>query len=198
MKTSKHLSGTAMRLLAVVLLPLAVVATARAATVLEVDVAQATLLSEWVVRARVTAVASVDLRAAGDSIYTDVTLAVSDVYRGKDVPATHVLRLQGGVGKDGLALTVPGMPRFSVGDEAVIFLEKTGKGHVPCGLGQGVWRIAPGPLGYPVVHRDVRELALMKRTQDGRVVPSDTPQPTGIKLLATLVAEIEAADQATR
>lgn len=198
MKSSKHLSETMARLGTLVLLSLAFVGTARAATVLEVDVAEATRLSEWVVRARVTAVESVDLRAAGDSIYTDVTLAIGAVYRGQGVPATYVLRLQGGRGKDGLALTVPGMPRFEVGDEAVIFLEKTGKGHVPCGLGQGVWRLAPGPLGYPVVHRDVRELALMKRTPDGRVVPSDTPQPTGIKLLATLVAEVQAADRATR
>lgn len=198
MSSSHHISRFAARVGVVAWLALTLSGAARAATVLEVDVAEATRLSEWVVRARVTALTNVDLRAQGDSLYTDVTLAVDAVYAGRGAPATVVMRLQGGLGADGLALTVPGMPRFAIGDDAVIFLERTGKGLVPCGMGQGVWRVAPGPLGFPVVHRDVRELALVTRTPDGRLVPSTTPAATGIKLLTSLVAEIQAADRARR
>lgn len=192
MTSSKSNNSILARAGVAALLTFALSSSALAATVVEVDVAEATRLSEWVVRARVTALAPVDLRAEGDSIYTDVTLAIEAVYRGKEVPRTYVLRIMGGTGKDGLALAVPGMPRFAVGDEAVLFLERTGKGHVPCGLGQGVWRISAGPLGYPVVHRDLRELALMKRGADGALVPSADRGPAPIKLLASLVAEIAA------
>jgi len=171
-----------------------IAAPAHAATVLKVDVAEATRLSQWVVRARVVSLAPLDLRASGDSIYTEVTLAIDTVYRGKDVPKTYVMRMLGGLGKDGIALSVPGMPEFKPGEDVVLFLEKVGIGHVPCGLGQGVWRVAPGVLGQPVVYRDLGGLAIMARGPDGKISEQGPQQPLGVKLLSQLVREIQATD----
>ncbi len=169
-------------------------APAHAATVLKVDVVEATRLSQWVVRARVVSLAPLDLRASGDTIYTEVTLAIDTVYRGQDVPKTYVMRLMGGLGKDGIALSVPGMPEFKPGDDVVLFLEKVGVGHVPCGLGQGVWRVAPGVMGQPVVYRDLGGLAIMARGADGKLTEQGAQPPLGVKLLSQLVREIKAVN----
>lgn len=169
--------------------------SAQAATVLKVDIDEATQLSRWVVRAEVVAMTPVDLRAQGDAIYTDVTLAVSEIYRGDDVPERVVMRLMGGIGDNGLALTVPGMPRLSIGEEAVLFLEETGAGLVPCGLEQGVWRITPGPFGVPTVHRNLAGLAMIKRGDNGALVPVEEAGPRPTKLLSQLVREIRAVPQ---
>ena len=61
---------------------------AHATTMLRVDVPEMTLTSEWVVRARVVDVKSVDLRSEGRGIFTDVTLQMRETYRGIDVPET--------------------------------------------------------------------------------------------------------------
>ncbi|MCC6625743.1 MAG: hypothetical protein IT385_31195 [Deltaproteobacteria bacterium] len=162
----------------------------RATTVLKVELPEMTRTSEWVVRARVTAVANVDLRAEGSGLFTDVTLQIEEVYRGKDVPRTYVMRQMGGVGKDGMALTIPGMPRFKPGEEIVVFLEKTSVGHVPCGLGQGVWRVARPPVGPALVRQDARGLNLMARAADGSLAPiHDDGSAT---TLARLVSDIRA------
>lgn len=180
------------RLAALALSVAALGAPAHAATVLKVDVVDAARLSEWVVRARVLSLAPLDLRASGDSIYTEVRLAIDAVYRGQNVPRTVVMRLMGGVGKDGLALAVPGMPEFKPGDDVVLFLEKVGVGHVPCGLGQGVWHVAPGVLGQPVVYRHLDGLAIMAPDADGKLSEVKPQAPLGVKLLSQLVREIKA------
>jgi len=166
--------------------------SARAATVLKIDVAEATRLSEWVVRARVLSLASLDLRSSGGSIYTEVSLSIDAVYRGQKVPKTYVMRLLGGVGNDGIALSVPGMPEFKPGDDVVLFMEKVGVGHVPCGLGQGVWHVAPGVLAQPVVYRSLDGLAIVARGADGKLTEERVAPAQGVKLLAQLVREIKA------
>lgn len=166
-----------------------------ASTVLKVDVSEMTRISPWVVRARVTAVASVDLRKRGESIYTDVTLAIDEFYKGPDAgaPKTTVMRLPGGLGDDGMALTVPGMPTFKVGDDVVLFLEMTGLGPVPCGMEQGVWRVYRGALGYLMVTQSTARVSLVERDKDGRLVPSHDRPVVATKLLDQLKAEVRAA-----
>lgn len=164
-----------------------------ASTVLKVDIAEMTRISPWVVRARVTAVTSVDLRKRGDSIYTDVTLTIDEIYKGGDAPKTSIMRLPGGLGEDGMALTVPGMPTFKVGDDVVLFLEMTGLGPVPCGMEQGVWRVARGPLGYLTVTQSTAKVSLVERDKDGRLVPSHDRPVVATKLLDQLKAEVQAA-----
>lgn len=170
------------------------VPTAHATTVLKVDVQEMTLLSEWVVRGRVL---SVDNVAAPDQggPFTDVRIALDEVYRGPKAPdgtapKELVIRLMGGKMDGGLAMKVPGMPRFAVGDAAVFFLERTASGLIPAGLEQGVWRLVKGPFGYEVVQQTVFDTNLVVRTPDGKLVPDAHGPHRTSKLLSALVAEI--------
>ena len=171
-------------------------ADASATTVLQVDVAAMTGTSEWVVNARVLAVDDVDLRAQGGGLATDITLSIDEVYKGDaTTPRRYVLRLPGGHGRDGLAMVIPGMPRFTVGERVVLFLEKTSRGHIPCGLGQGVWRVRSDPHGRAWVEQSAQTLHMVKRGPGGRLVNERAPQLSGAKSLAELVQEIDEAQR---
>ncbi|MCB9733987.1 MAG: hypothetical protein H6745_15425 [Deltaproteobacteria bacterium] len=169
---------------------------ASATTVLRVEVPEMTRTSAWVVHAHVRDVRSVDLRAEDRGLVTDVTLDIADVYKGEDVPKTYVLRLMGGVGADGMALTIPGMPTFAPGEEVVLFLEKTNLGHVPCGLGQGVYRVRTDKDGRRWVQSSASGLQMMERDEDGRLRAVE-PAPVAAQSLETLVARIYAAQLTT-
>lgn len=179
------------------LLTTPLIAPSHATTVLKVDVKEMTSLSEWVVRARVIAVDNV-VAADHGGPFTDVRIALDEVYRGpKDqlsadgAPAKElVIRLMGGKMDGGLAMKVPGMPRFAVGDAAVFFLERTATGLIPAGLEQGVWRLVKGPFGYEVVQQTVFDLNLVVRTPDGKLVPDAHGPHRTSRLLSSLVAEI--------
>ncbi len=175
------------------LFTLMAVASAHATTVLKVDVETMTATSEWVVEARVTDVRYADLRGEGAGLFTDVTLTIDQVYKGEAVPARYVLRLVGGVGDDGMALTVPGMPRFRRGERVILFLEKTTTGHVPCGLGQGVWRVVDDTRGQPWVQQSSHGLHMMRRSPTGRLVGAEHAALTDAKTLESLIAEVYAA-----
>jgi hypothetical protein len=168
---------------------IAFAAPAGATTVLKVDVADMTRLSEFVVRARVLAVDNVHVKGPDEGIFTDVTVAVDEVYRGVNAPSVLKLRLMGGLGDNGIAMRVPGMPSFKVGEEAVLFLEKSANGYVPSGLEQGVWRIYRGPLGHQVVQQTVLGAQLMVRDAKGSLVPA-AGHGQASKLLGQLAAEI--------
>ena len=152
-----------------------------------------TTLSDWVVEVRVVNVASVDLRAEGKGLFTDVTLSIRDVFKGENVPATYVMRLIGGEGKDGLALMVPGMPVFSAGERAVLFLEKTNVGHVPCGLGQGVWRVHQSNASQPWVEQSIHGLHMMSRDEAGNLRTVEPESASSGMPLLRLLEEIYAA-----
>lgn len=174
------------------LLALCLSPPAHATTMLRVDVPEMTLASEWVVRARVLDVKSVDLGSEGRGIFTDVTLQIREVYRGIDVPTTYVLRLIGGRGHGDIALWIPGMPRFTRGEEVVLFLEATSLGHIPCGLGQGVWRLHTTPSGATWTQRSLGDVHLMRRDPRGHLVPSPIVPISTARLLDDLVAEVYA------
>ena len=166
---------------------------ANATTVLAVDVPEMTLASEWIFRADVRAVKSVDLRREGRGIFTDVTLQVREVYRGDDVPQTYTLRLLGGRGDDDMALWIPGMPKFVPGEEVVLFLEATSAGHIPCGLGQGVYRVHTSPSGATWTRRSLGDVHLMKRSAQGRLEHAPLMPLSTARLLDDLIAEVYAA-----
>lgn len=166
---------------------------AHATTVLKVTVEEMSRTSDWVVRAHVLGVSNVDLQAEGKGLFTDVELAIDETYRGKDVPARYVLRLLGGVGKNHLAMAIPGMPQFRQGEEVVLFLEKTSVGHVPSGLGQGVWRVVRTPASMPLVLQSTEDMRLMKRAPNGSIVEAPVASTLSAKLLGDLAREIRAA-----
>jgi len=166
---------------------------AEATTLLRVDVPEMTVASDWIVRANVLKVESVDLRSQGRGIFTDVTLQIRETYRGSKVPETYVLRLIGGRGEGNMALWIPGMPRFTAGEQVVLFLEATSMGHIPCGLGQGVYRVHPTKSGALWTQRSLGDVHLMARDVDGRLVHTPAPAITNARLLDDLIAEVYAA-----
>ena len=166
-----------------------------ATTVMRVDVPTMTQTSEWVVLAHVTDVRNVDLRHQGKGFFTDVDLTITEVYRGQNVPERYTLRTIGGRGADGLNLWIPGMPRFTIGQESVLFLERTSLGHIPCGLGQGVWRVRRGAKGQSWVTQGGQGMHLMERGHDGRLRPTHLPAVTAVRSLDDLANEVYAAQQ---
>jgi hypothetical protein len=188
----KRVLGVVAALVCAVVLFAATPGTSHATTVLKVSVEEMTRTSDWVVRARVLGVANVDLQAEGKGLFTDVELAIDEVLRGKDVPSRYVLRLLGGVGKNRLAMAIPGMPRFVQGEEVVLFLEKTSVGHVPSGLGQGVWRVVRTPASMPLVLQSTADMRLMKRAPSGAIVEAPMAPPLSAKLLGELAREVRA------
>ena len=178
------------------LILLTLIATpAMATTVMKVDVPTMTQTSEWVVRAHVTEIRNVDLRREGKGFFTDVDLTITEVYRGQNVPERYTMRMIGGHGADGLNLWIPGMPRFRTGDESVLFLERTSAGHIPCGLGQGVWRVRADLKGNAWVTQGGQGMHLVRRDHTGRLAPAHQPPLTSVHLLHDLVTEIYAAQQ---
>lgn len=168
-----------------------------ATTVLKVDVPNMTQTSEWVVRARVGSVTPADLRSEGRGFFTDVELLISDVYKGANVPSRYVMRMVGGEGQDGLRLWIPGMPSFKQGEEVVLFLERTSLGHIPCGLGQGVWRIHNDKSGRTWVRQSVGGMHLMERGPQGHLQGAHFPLITPMKSLGDLAYEVYASQQPT-
>lgn len=175
-----------------------VATAAQSTTVLKVELDDLTLTSQWVVRAVVLDVAPVDLREKGKGLFTDVELLVREVYRGTKVPARYTLRLLGGRGADGVTMKIPGMPTFKPGEELVLFLEPTAMGHIPCGLGQGVWRVLTTPSGEPWVQQAVSGLHLVTRGRDGRLREVPPVLMTDARPLADLVYDIYAIQSAPK
>jgi hypothetical protein len=169
---------------------LLVAPSASATTVLQVGFDDLTKTSQWIVRAHVLSVRTVDLRDRNQGIYTDVDLSVTEVYRGANVPRYYTLRLLGGRGADGMTLHVPGMPHFVSGDDVVLFLEKTSLGHIPTGMGQGVWRISPTPGGDEWAHQAIGEAHMIERGPDGHLRAADPSKGLGPMLVTDLVWEI--------
>ncbi|MBN2576934.1 MAG: hypothetical protein JXP73_20390 [Deltaproteobacteria bacterium] len=109
---------------------------ANASLVRALDLAELVRSADQVVVAEV-----VSVRAAWDSahrnIYTTVEIAVQESWKGTPPGNGRVrIRQPGGVVGD-IEMTVHGMPRFSVGERALLFLRHS---HV-CGMAQGKRRL---------------------------------------------------------
>ena len=170
---------------------LCVVTTAtHATTVLRVDVPEMAETSQWIVRATVAGIEYVDEGYRGGGIFTDVHLSIAEVHKGVDVPERYVLRLIGGHGSDGKILKIPGMPVFEAGEDVLLFLEKTSAGHIPCGLGQGVYRVVATPNADLWVRRSAGGVNLLTRNHQGRLQPTELPIRSQAQPLDHLLEEI--------
>jgi len=87
--------------------------------------------ADYVVRARVTAVQSVErtLTPGKTRIYTHVTLDVLEVIAGNPPPEVVLTMLGGEVGNK--RMRVAGAPQFAVGDEDVLFVSGNGRNFHP-------------------------------------------------------------------
>ena len=122
---------------------------ARATVAVAVEFGEMVRDSELVVHGRVVDVRS-QQTSDRRSIETIVTMTVTESLKGR--PDREVtFRLPGGeVGR--YRRVIVGVPRFTAGDEVVVFL----RGRAPAlptvfGLGQGLFRVAPGPGGRAIV-----------------------------------------------
>ncbi len=120
------------------LLSLCLPLAASATSVLRADLPALTQSSEVIVRATVT---RTEARYTKDHrrIVTDVDFAVADVWKGEPGKTLRIVQPGGVVGN--LGQRVSGMPKFTLGEEVVLFLEQTGPVFQVTGLSQGKYRV---------------------------------------------------------
>ena len=124
------------------LLALAALPGARATSVVPPNFPELVSEAEAIYRGRVTAVQArrVEAPDGGSVIKTFVTFAVERSLKGTDRKEITLEFLGGTVGDD--SMTVSGMPKFSVGDREIVFVQKNGVQFCPLvGLMHGRYRV---------------------------------------------------------
>jgi hypothetical protein len=107
--------------------------------------------------ARVRCVSNATTRDTGE-IWTVTTFDVQQTWRGS-LPAEITVRLLGG-SSGGITSTVSGVPRFAVGEEAILFLEGTRQGDFSVvSWEQGTFRIRRNASGEETVTQDTASFA---------------------------------------
>lgn len=147
---------------ALVLLLLACVGSLRATLVPRMSLEEVVDASESIVQGTV-----VRSWAAWDDghkhIWTHYEIQVADKLKGS-VPGTIVVSEPGGaVGET--ELQIAGTPRYEVGEEVVLFAERTPLGYLrTCGWGQGKFSVVrSGPSGMITVRTAARGIQLVER-----------------------------------
>jgi hypothetical protein len=179
---------------------------AQAMTVLAASLQELVGTSAIVLHAKVRNVRVDDRRAAGRAVWTVYELDVVEVLKGdrKAIGPRFTFELLGGSTKDGMTLSVPGMPGFVVGEEAVVLLERHSDGYTLTGAPQGKWTVYRDAKGIARVIRPLEGAHMVRRTQDGRLAavehdegPLVLQPPQQDQTLAALRAEILDAVQKT-
>jgi hypothetical protein len=120
----------------------------------------------------------IEREAASGLVVTYTTFAVNDRLKG-GVPATLVIKQIGGqIPGEGLQYDVPGVPRFTPGEDYVVFLAGVSPAGFssPLGLGQGRFQVRRGAEGAKVGSgRDFRDLA-------ANIPPEELSEPLRGKL----------------
>jgi len=86
-----------------------------------------------------------------DSIFTEVTLRVSKVYKGAVQPGGVVVVRREGGSVNGIAMRVFGSPQFVAGEEAVVFAQRRGGSDWVVGMSQGKLRVVADATGRRLV-----------------------------------------------
>lgn len=160
------------------LLLLALAAPARATVVLEVGLDEMSRSSDVIFHGTVTRTDVVALQGQATRLVTDITFSVAEVVKGRALAPdpTFTLRLIGGA-RNGLELRIPGMPRFTPGDEVLLFLERTDDGFALTGLSQGRFEVTRDPeTGEAVVDRDVGGVGMARFGAKGAFEMTGPPQ----------------------
>jgi hypothetical protein len=108
-------------------------------------------------------------------IWTHYEIQVADKLKGS-VPGTFVVSEPGGV-VDETELQSAGTPQYVVGEEVVLFAERTPLGYLrTCGWGQGKFRITRAPLdGKVTVRTGAKGIELVERPAAGESKSKGTP-----------------------
>ena len=136
------------------------------------DLPALTAASSEVVRARVL---SSRAEWSGDHrrLVTRVEVEILETWKGN--AAARLTVVQPGGQRDGLVQHVSGVAALEPGQQAVLFLARTGPHHRVVGLAQGVYRVAPDSLQAEprAMPASVEDLTLVAPA--GRSVPARTP-----------------------
>lgn len=135
-----------------------------------------TASSELIVQGRVVSVES----AWNDEhtrIFTEVFVSIDDRIKGPDLSGVIRLQLLGGQVGD-VVLTVPGMARFTQGEEVLLFLSRAAEYLLVTGMAQGKFSVITNEAtGRKRLERDVSGVAFfgtdVKGTDPGTVVYLD-------------------------
>jgi len=79
----------------------------------------------------------------GRAIYTDVTVSKRREFKGMTSTQEIVVRIPGGV-VDKVGMVVEDMPRFTLGEQVILFLAHDGADYTVTGLYQGKYTVANG------------------------------------------------------
>ena len=148
------------------------------------------LVSLWAVAARATVLVPLDTQAltaradrvvlgvvesqaahwTGDhqAIYTDVTVRVTQSYKGAAAPGERVVVRREGGSLDGLGMRVFGAAQFTVGEEVVVFTEQRGGVAYTVGMTQGKLHVFEDGDGVKRVAADLGAVAFVS-PQTGKV-----------------------------
>lgn len=202
-------------------------APAEATTVLELSVAEMAERSEVVFVGRVTRQSSrLDVRIEDGirtvRVWTDTTFAIERVLKGTKRRELTLAQLGGeaGEGTDRIRQVVHGLPTFTVGEEVVVFLERTDTGRlVVTGLAQGKYTLRPDPAGGPPIavrstaglhtvgrrNKRIRRLVGVPPTEDRLTLPQlealvrgERPVPAPVRIFRTPQVSIPAPGEVAR
>jgi hypothetical protein len=152
-------------------------ATALATSVLRLPFDEMARTSDLVLRGKVQKAES---RWSGDGrkIFTDVEVLVEETLKGRPPRVVTVRQLGGTVGD--LAQKVSGLHDYDVGEEVVLFLQKTpGDLYRVAGFAQGRYRVERSADGkaHAVPDEAVRGARLVDPGTRGEVAPDMSPVP---------------------
>jgi hypothetical protein len=149
-------------------------------------VAQATVLvpmdtAELTARADRVILGVVESQAAHwtsdhQAIYTDVTVRVTQSYKGGAAPGERVVVRREGGSLDGLGMRVFGAAQFAVGEEVVVFTEKRAGIAYTVGMTQGKLHVYQDSDGVKRVAADLGAVAFINK--NGKVQPDARPSTT--------------------
>lgn len=157
-----------------VFLLFACVGSLRATQVLRMSLEEVVDASESIVQGTVVRTWSA-WDEGGKYIWTHYEIQVADKLKGS-VPGTIVVSEPGGaVGET--ELQIAGTPRYEVGEEVVLFAERTPLGYLrTCGWGQGKFSVVrSGPSGTITVRTAAKGIQMVERPSATQSKPKGTP-----------------------
>jgi hypothetical protein len=151
-----HRNRKYVRPIVCLLLAIALVIEVRATTIVRMDLNALAHSAEVIVRARCS---HSETRWESQSIWTFDDFDVLETFKGAS-PQTLRVRLPGGR-VDHLEVKVEGVPRFAVGEETILFVERTSTGdYGVTSWAQGTFRVRRGTNGDARLTQDTSHFAV--------------------------------------